>query len=165
MSWHPRSPPLNIVAGQTFELPNAFWSKVQKTQECWLWTAAKTGFGYGTITFDNKQYNSHRLCLMSTGVDLRGLHTRHICKNPSCVNPSHLIAGTARDNRLDRIKHGTHGRLSEAQVIEIRQKYSEIPVYPGGKRLTGSVARLAAEYQITCGNLVSIVTRKSWKHI
>lgn len=31
-----------------------FWSKVQKTDDCWLWTAARTSKGYGKSTSERK---------------------------------------------------------------------------------------------------------------
>ena len=52
---------------------------------------------------------------------------RHICDNPMCINPEHLIKGTHNDNVQDRVnrnrsaigeKNG-RAKLTEAQVIEI----------------------------------------------
>ena len=52
---------------------------------------------------------------------------RHICDNPMCINPEHLIKGTHNDNVQDRVnrnrsaygeKNG-RSKLTESQVIEI----------------------------------------------
>lgn len=36
----------------------------------------------------------------------KGLQLRHICNRPNCVNPFHLLLGTAADNYRDSIETG-----------------------------------------------------------
>ena len=44
---------------------------------------------------------------------------RHLCGNPSCVQPSHLRLGTKSENARDKREHGTQNGLTEAQAREI----------------------------------------------
>jgi hypothetical protein len=38
-----------------------FWSKVEKTKTCWLWTAGKDFDGYGQFSDKGKNYRSQDL--------------------------------------------------------------------------------------------------------
>lgn len=72
----------------------------------------------------------HRAALILVGRKPagRGGHTRHLCGNDRCVNPSHIVAGTAKENADDRERHGRTARgekipqykLSDDDVREIR---------------------------------------------
>lgn len=74
-------------------LLHRFWSKVdiREENECWPWTAAKTGNGYGN--FKAGRYlniPSHRIAYwFSSGVYPDKLLVRHKCDNPVCCNPAH----------------------------------------------------------------------------
>ena len=37
-----------------------FWEKVQITESCWLWMAAKDKDGYGQFKVDGRQLKAHR---------------------------------------------------------------------------------------------------------
>jgi len=88
-----------------------FWSKVTKTDGCWMWGGVKTLKGYGIIRVggrvDPKNLRAHRISwLLHNGPVPRGLMVCHHCDNPSCVRPDHLFVGTAVDNVHDSIKKG-----------------------------------------------------------
>lgn len=82
-------------------LDNRFWSKVEKTNSCWNWTASDRGEGYGCFGFKGKIEQSHRLSYEdSKGKIPEGLQIDHLCRNRKCVNPDHLEAVTHRENTL-----------------------------------------------------------------
>ncbi len=88
-----------------------FWYYVKKTDDCWLWTGAKTYWGYGLFWNGQKLIPAHRYSYeLAKGPIPEGLELDHLCHNRSdckggitcphraCVNPEHLEAVTTRVN-------------------------------------------------------------------
>lgn len=87
-------------------LSERFWEKVTKPTlgGCWEWEGARDPNGYGRININRKAVLAHRVAFELTfGTAADGLFVLHGCDNPSCVNPSHLRAGTAKDNSTDMV--------------------------------------------------------------
>lgn len=114
----------------TDALIKSFWAKVDKTGDCWLWTASTAGKGYGQIKVPGtrRQVYAHRLSYeLHCGPVLKGLAVLHRCDTPRCVNPKHLFLGTKGDNATDMQRKGRHlygernakHRLTEADVHAI----------------------------------------------
>ena len=81
-----------------------FITKVEKTETCWLWLAAKNPKGYGS--FDTTY--AHRWSYeYYKGPIPVGWQIDHLCKITSCVNPDHLEAVTLEENL--RRQHNSHG--------------------------------------------------------
>ena len=77
-----------------------FWAKVQKTDTCWLWTAAINPKGYGQFKHGNMVY-AHRFSYeQAKGPIPKGLQIDHLCRVRHCVNPDHLEAVSRRTNIL-----------------------------------------------------------------
>lgn len=77
-----------------------FWSRVEKTDGCWLWAGYPTG-GYGRIRVDGRRMAAHRFAYeLLVGPIPDGLVIDHLCRNPLCVNPAHLEATTQQINVL-----------------------------------------------------------------
>jgi HNH endonuclease len=76
-----------------------FWSKVEKTDNCWLWRGYVQPDGYPRFKFEGRPHNAHRLAymwLISPIPD--GLQIDHLCRVKTCVNPEHLEAVTPGEN-------------------------------------------------------------------
>jgi len=80
------------------ELPERFWSKVNKTDTCWLWTAA-TARGYGLYWSGEKNVLAHRLAYVAA-TDTEPAMLDHTCRVRACVNPDHLRPIDCRGNLL-----------------------------------------------------------------
>lgn len=90
-----------------------FWAKVDKAGPvavahlgpCWLWTARRDHGGYGQFFIHQsgktKGLGAHRFAYEQIeGLIPEGLVLDHLCRNPPCVNPSHLEPVAQRENVL-----------------------------------------------------------------
>lgn len=73
------------------DIHNRFWSKVNKTNRCWIWKAQINTAGYGIFWFNGKNTRAHRYAFETVRKEIpMGLQLDHLCRNRACVNPYHL---------------------------------------------------------------------------
>ena len=80
--------------------------------DCWLWTGAKTGSGYGQIWLGTVHREcAHRIAYeMFVGPIPEGYHVDHLCRNRACVRPDHLQAIPGKENVSQWNLEKTHCR-------------------------------------------------------
>lgn len=125
-------------------LESRFWSKVQKSEGCWLWQGATGSTSpYGVIRAFGRQTTAHRVSYrLANGPIPAGQQVLHTCDNPLCVKPSHLFLGTQLDNMRDMISKGrqatghklnhsdqtgelnANAKLTNDQVAEMRRLFA-----------------------------------------
>ena len=122
--------------------------------------------GYGRRVVGKQVVGSHRVVYCEHNnvslESIKGMHVRHICDNPRCINPEHLELGTHKENTHDMLIRGRHTnsvptgelhggcKLTDTQVRDIRQRYKK------GSRTCGST-KLAAEFGVTHTQILGIV--------
>lgn len=80
-----------------------FWSKVDKTGDCWIWTASCTTKGYGKIRREGKLVLAHRLAFEWVHGEIpEGMQVDHRCFHRNCVRPDHLRLVTNAQNGQNR---------------------------------------------------------------
>lgn len=91
-----------------------FWSKVNITDSCWLWTGAPNGSGYGTFKAAGANpIMAHRYSYELAGNKLTpGMTIDHLCRVRLCVRPDHLEEVTYDEN-LRRAREAN----SDADVV------------------------------------------------
>lgn len=89
-----------------------FAAFVNKTDDCWLWTGARTNAGYGVFQLRLRvQVRAHRYSYeTSVGPIPNGMLVCHRCDNRLCVRPEHLFLGTHDDNMADMVGKGRQAR-------------------------------------------------------
>ncbi len=144
-----------------------FWSKVKKTETCWLWTGRLCGRGYPI--FDvyvkrSRHVRGHRFAwALSNGSSAGNLFVCHHCDNPACVRPDHLFLGTNDDNQADSVGKGRHvhgirvknHRLSNEKVVEIRRLAA----------LGWKKSEIAKVYGVQRTTIRDAVNGRSWQHV
>ena len=146
-------------------IEDRFWSKVEKSETCWAWTACRlSASGYGRFGFRGKTYYAHRVSwIFAFGELSANEFVLHHCDTPSCVRPSHLFTGSQQENMLDKVRKGrqTHGashgpsKLTVDQVLEIRS------LYASGAYTQDQLGR---RFGTTQPCISRIVRRKAWRH-
>lgn len=145
-----------------------FWSRVQVSDGCWLWTGAPSKKGYGNVWCEGKLWRAHRVAWTIThGPIPDGLFCCHACDRPACCRVDHLWLGTTTDNMRDMSAKGRRvvaspkgerhpfARLTDDLVRTIRQRRNEGWTY----------TRLAADFGINRAQAYRIVTHQRWAHI
>lgn len=167
-----------------------FWAKVNKDGpihpydathgQCWLWTAAQIGEGYGCFSMHSKSVKAHRVSYVLANGSEAMPYCLHSCDRRLCVNPAHLRPGTPKDNGEDMAKRGrcadrrgdlnfAHRHpelmprgeavgtaiLTEARVRKIRSDYS----------CGYTLKQIAAEEGIHFTTVWLVVKRIRWAHV
>lgn len=150
-------------------LADRFWSKVHKTNTCWLWTGSKSDKGYGKLYSggpDGTTVRANRVSWeLHFGPIPKGKHVLHECDNPSCVRPSHLFLGSHLQNMQDRdkknrriaIKGENHvmAKLCDEDIRTIRQL---------GNNKIGQ-RKIGKQFKVSQRTVWRIIHRKSWAHV
>lgn len=111
--------------------------------DCWEWGGGRMESGYGIFTAERLGYDragAHRAMYESMhGPVAPGLHIRHKCDNPPCVNPDHLEPGTPADNMNDMAERKRSGHLWEKHENRCRNGHDV--TLPGAVRIVRQEGR------------------------
>lgn len=148
------------------EIPERFWAKVDRRgpDDCWIYGGPVTrGYGMfwlrdGLVPGAPADPSPRRNGRMHSATRVAWYLSRgawpdadkdmcHHCDNPPCANPSHLWAGTAKENAQDMVRKGRQSRqgapggechpfhkLTDAQVREV------LALLAAGERTQRSIA-------------------------
>jgi DNA-binding CsgD family transcriptional regulator len=134
--------------------------KIDFVTGCWEWTKGCDGHGYGRLWDGTRATAAHLASwVVYVGPIPKGKNILHTCDNPPCFNPSHLYAGTQKDNVRDMIERrrglvGSHNGasiLTERQVLSIREL---------AKTKTGY--RIAKELGVNYNTIYDILRGDTW---
>lgn len=130
---------------------------------CWECTSHYlNNKGYPVTKIKGKQVSVARyMFIVNRGEITGGLHVRHKCDNPLCINPDHLELGTHADNMRDKVERGRsrkgvlspNAKLSESDIKDIREN----------KNLTRK--QLSEKYGVSIPTIRSILLKKKWGHL
>lgn len=87
----------------SMSLEERFWSKVDQTGDCWLWTAGLDSSRYGRFRVGHRQVLAHRFAYeLMVGPAAPNLDHRATCPR-HCVHPLHLRPATPKQNAENRV--------------------------------------------------------------
>ena len=99
---------------------NRFNIKVNKSDNCHNWNAARQKQGYGMFSYDGKSMPAHRFAyLLHNGNIEENMVVHQTCENNGCVNPNHLILQTKSQNK----KSYTSVRISREMIEKESVKF------------------------------------------
>lgn len=138
--------------------------------DCWEWTGNINDKGYGTRCYGQfkkkKTILVHRLSYkLWKGELIKGMEIMHICDNPLCFNPDHLLQGTHYEN----MQHANQrkrwnpligsqckfSKLSEKDIKEIREMRSK----------KNTLKQISKKFNVTDANISDICQKKTWRHV
>jgi hypothetical protein len=145
-----------------------FWSKVQKTDHCWIWTGhcLTSKWPYGQFWLGNgiqKHIYAHRFSAFLHFGDIQDKIVCHKCDNPRCVNPEHLFVGTIKDNMRDMYNKGRNVHYKGS--LNHNSKLTESDVAIIRKNTTLSVKQLSDKFGVHQDTVRAVINRRNWKHI
>lgn len=104
-----------------------FWSRVDKSGDCWIWQGALVR-GYGQTWIDNKRIYAHRLAYeITNGPIPEGLTIDHLCMTKPCVNPAHMEAVTQSENTRRAYLAGRSGGATNAAKTHCKHGHEFTP--------------------------------------
>jgi len=128
---------------------------------CHIWLGGVDKDGYGKIQNNKKHLRAHRVSYeFYVGIIPEGMLVRHTCDIPSCINPTHLLVGTPRDNSQDSLQRlrnyvgikNARAILTEEQVSEIKNSHLKVNYF-------------MRKYNISRTAVRSIRIGRSWSHL
>lgn len=137
-----------------------FWSKVDKSGECWQWTG-HTLNGYGKVMVYKTGekpvcWLAHRMSyVLAYKAIPEDMNVLHRCDNRGCVNPEHLFIGTQSDNLIDALKKGRAPgmKITEDEVRAIRAMPDK------------TLREIAEMFGISDAQAWNIRNHKQWKYV
>jgi len=140
-----------------------FWSKVDKSGDCWMWMASLNESGYGRFRVGESHKQAHRVSLEMSGVPIPdGAIVCHACDTPACVNPSHLWVGTHKDNSQDSINKGRRPFFGEGNPSSKLMAYEVDQIIEEYSHGDTSHRVLGRKYGVSHRTIGLIVAGKTW---
>lgn len=131
--------------------------------DCWICTSHKPNKrGYPRAHRNGVLQPIYRFVYeASNGPIPLGMHIRHTCDEPRCINPEHLETGTHADNMRDKIERGRQSRGERVNTVKLTPDQVRAI---RADRITPAVI-LGETYGCTGSNIRSIRNGASWRHL
>lgn len=132
---------------------------------CWEYNGNRDVYGYGRldrgkagVVKAHRAYYEHYV-----GPIPEGLFVRHLCANPSCVNPDHLRTGSHSDNMRDMVRQGRS--LKGAANPQSKLSAECVMEAVGRHRAGESYSQIARRFGVHKTCIALIMQGRSWSHL
>jgi hypothetical protein len=136
------------------EWSDVFWSDEDRGHDtpCHIWLKSTDNLGYGRF---RGNVLAHRFAWERiNGAIPTGLDLDHLCRVPSCVNPSHLEPVTHHENLL----RGKGTKINFQIAGQMREMYG------GGRGKGMTQAEIAAHFGVEKRTVWLVTSGRSWTH-
>lgn len=143
-----------------------FFSHVDTSGPCWLWTGPRNSHGYGILRIESRQCRVHRIAYtIYHGAVPDDLLIMHKCNIKLCVTKKCLIAGTNAENMQMAYDDGLMKNIQgeghySAKLNNKLVKYIWL-LYDDGAR----VVDIAAAIGVSDDAIRDVLNGKRWKHV
>ena len=154
-----------------------FWEKVNCAGQtrphmktcCWEWVGAEHNQGYGKLYYGvdgiyiKAAHHVMRYLQFGRWPELDVLH---LCDNPACVRPSHLMEGTHQENMRQMALRGPKENYARGEEQHLAKLTEELVTEIRSRHTAGeSIRKLAKDYPVSRVSIRNVVHRKTWKHV
>lgn len=152
--WKAHGDPLYLRANDMQRILERFWSHVDTSQDCWMWTHNRDKHGYGKFYALGRYRKAHRFSWkIAFGEIPEGMCVCHHCDNPACVNPHHLFLGTVAANIADMVRKKRHARKLDDKDVRIIRDSNQ------------PVQALSKQFGVSKSTISSIKLRRTYRYI
>jgi hypothetical protein len=144
---------------------------------CWLFTIGLDKNGYGSFHISKNMISKYKITkkkmiyahrfsyLIFNDFIPDNLNIRHMCNNPSCVNPFHLKVGTQKENMEDMVKAGRQNKLKGEKHNRAKLKNEQVLEIRALKKSGMRTCDIMKKFSLSKTTVLRIISRRLWKHI
>lgn len=137
-----------------------FIEKVDRSGECWIWTAAKKPNGYGQFHAGRTMVRAHRWAYEHlVGPIPADMTLDHLCRVRACVNPAHLEPVTNAENH-----HRGVARSGDTHPFAVL-KAADIPLVRAALARGDSQSEVARQFGVTGSTIGKVARGETWAHV
>lgn len=129
---------------------------------CIQWMGSKVHGDYGRLRVNQNRVRAPRFAFFLRHGRLPSKHVLHVCDNPSCVNPDHLLEGSDLDNSRDSVSKLRHayGERNGRSVLTTEQvRY--IKKHHVFRKVTAGM--LADQLGVKKGTVKAVISGANWR--
>lgn len=130
---------------------------------CWNWTGYRNAKGYGVFApSKTSQYRAHRFAFFAYhGREPRAM-VLHLCDNPSCVNPKHLMDGDHGENMRQMAERRRAAREERHHKAKLDQ-WEAIAIVLLNKGSDYTCEELAEMFGVSKPTIIDVSAGKLWR--